>query len=134
MNYTPDARLRLQRAQRFFARVLAFDLECPHCGTVYQIRPRRKNVNFDPWTGRFTCTNAECTRTYVIGVLAWPIGKGGGAATMTPEDQVPTPRQIGQLRKEGGGWWMPEEDAQRFKRPQETNLTTETDRPEEEED
>ena len=33
---TADLRTVLARAQRFFARLNSFDLECPHCGTVSQ--------------------------------------------------------------------------------------------------
>lgn len=130
--YTPDTRQRLQKAVRHFARLHAFDLECPHCGAIYQIRrgsQSERSSNWDPWTARFTCTNKGCGRKYVLGILTWPIGQGGvGAARAVPEDQVPSPRQLAQLRKEGGGWWMADADAQKYARPKETNLTLETER------
>ena len=133
--WTPDVRQRLQRASKFFARLASFDLECPHCGTVYQVRiGTKRDVNWDPFTARFTCTQKGCARVYVLGMLAWPIKKAPRVASATPEDQVPGPRQLAQMRKEGGGWWMADEDAQRYARPHETNLTTEDDRPEGEED
>lgn len=141
--YTPDPRHRLQRATRFFARARSFDLECPRCGTVYQIRenPIRKKAiasawpNWDPYTGRFKCTTKGCERSYIIGLVAWPISDGGrGTASQPPEDQIPNARQLAQLRAEGGGWWMADEEKQRFKQPHTTNLTTEEERPEYEDD
>lgn len=126
----------LGNAVRFFARPLAFDLECPRCGEVYQVRIidwRKKHKGrgkltlpvYDPLTSRFTCGNPQCQRTYVIGIVAWSIS-GKGSATSPPEDQVPSPRQLAGLRKEGAGWWM--EEKQRFGRPHTTNLTDEEDR------
>ena len=132
-NYTPDTRQRLQRATRFFARPIAFDLECPHCGKVYLVRMREPGPHWDPKTARFKCTEKTCGRAYVIGIVAWPV-KPGRVANATPEDQVPGPRQLAQMRREGGGWWLADEAAQRYARPSETNLTLEEDRPEEEDD
>ncbi len=137
-NYTPDTRQRLQRATRFFARLGSFDLECPHCGTVYKIRVKGdtpdRPQNWDPKTARFKCTVPTCTRTYVLGIVAWPIVAAPRVASQTPEDQVPHPRELAQLRKEGGGWWLADEAAQRYPRPQETNLTTEPERPDRDDD
>jgi len=140
MSYTPDTRQRIAKAQRFFARLESFSLECPACGDVYVIRQgasRKAGAKSDAWdstTGRFTCTNKDCGRHYVLGILAWPIVAAPRVATATPEDQVPGPRQLAQLRKEGGGWWLPDEDGQRYPRPKETNLTTEENRPDDEDD
>ena len=141
MSYTPDTRQRIAKAQRFFARLESFSLECPACGDVYTIRQgvTRKGTTgrsevWDSTTGRFTCTNKDCGRHYVLGILAWPIIAAPRVATATPEDQVPGPRQLAQLRKEGGGWWLPDEDGQRYPRPKETNLTTEENRPDDEDD
>lgn len=140
--WTPDTRKRITAAQRFFARLISFDLECPHCGDVYTVRTgsfrskvgSRKGSAWDPMTARFRCMNKNCGRVYVLGVLAWPIVPAAHVASATPEDQVPSPRQLGQMRKEGGGWWMADEEAISHKRPQETNLTTEEDRPDADQD
>lgn len=131
-DWTPDTRQRVARATRFFARQRSFDMECPHCGHVYTVRmgPDR-DPNWDPTTGRFRCTARGCGRTYILGTLAWDILPGRNVASMPPADQVPDPRQLAALRAEGGGWWMPRDEAQRYPKPLETNLTTETDRPEE---
>lgn len=129
-----DTPSRLQRATRFFARLVSFDIECPHCGTIYQVRyvgRRRRNplgaAQWDPWTARLQC--GTCRRSYVLGVVAWPIRRGINTANAPPRDQVPSPRQLAQLRAEGGGWWMPDEEGQTELRPTETNLTTEEERP-----
>lgn len=136
-----DNRQRIEKASRFFARLHAFDLECPHCGTVYSIRignDRAKGLkaspNWDPWTGRFTCTTVRCKKRYVLGILAWPIIPAPHVASATPADQVPNPRQLAALRKEGGGFWLPDEEGQRYPRPHETNITTEPERFEDEDD
>lgn len=145
---TLDTRTRITKAQRFFARLASFDLECPHCGDVYQIRYGQakklsgkgryratRHPNWDPWTARFTCTNKDCGRSYVLGILAWPVKSGAHhVASAPPADQVPNARQLAQMRKEGGGWWMEEGEGQRYARPHETNLTTEEDRSEHDED
>jgi hypothetical protein len=135
-----DNRPRIAKATRFFARLHSFDLECPHCGDVYRVRlgeirrTKAPNPNWDPWTGRFTCTNGTCMKKYVLGILAWPIVAAPHVASATPADQVPSPRQLSGLRKEGGGFWMPDEEGQRYPRPHETNITTEEERPDDDED
>lgn len=136
-----DHRPRIQKATRFFARLHAFDLECPHCGDVYPVRigearkkGKKETPNWDPWTGRFTCTNNRCGKVYVLGILAWPIVAAPNVASATPADQVPNPRQLAGLRREGGGFWMPDAERQKYPRPHETNITTEMDRPEDEDD
>lgn len=95
-------------AVRFFARVRAFDLECPNCSRVDQIRPSTrgepgKAAAFHPGLSRWTCPG--CQRTYVIGLVAWSARK---AAPIPPVDQVPGPRELAQLREEGWGWWIPQ--------------------------
>lgn len=131
----PTPRERLHRATRFFARVESCTLECPHCGLIYQIR---LGVNTSCWnrkTARFTCSGKDgCRKTYLLGIVAWPIIAGPHVASQTPEDQVPHPRQLAQLRKEGSGWWLDEQDGIKFRRPQETNLTLEEDRPDDQDD
>lgn len=144
VSMTDPPEQRLAHSTRFFARLQSFDLECPRCGTVYQIRlgpsPKKGRVtpnaqkNWDPTTGRFTCTTRECARTYVLGILAWPITPSPNVASTPPADQVPSPRQLAQMRREGGGWWMADQDGQRYPRPYETNLTTEDQRLNQEED
>lgn len=136
--YIPDTRQRLTRATRFFARIERATLECPRCGYVYTITSRQPSANWDPTTARFTCTNkttgSSCGRSYVLGLVAWPIGQGASAASQTPEDQVPGPRQLAQMRREGGGWWLADEAKQTLRRPQETNLTLEEERLHDDED
>ncbi len=130
--WTPDARQRLEHSTRFFARVERATLECPRCGTVYRFSDRIPSAVFNPTTARFTCNHTGCKRTYVLGLVAWPVTATPGVASAPPEDQVPDERELAQLRREGGGWWLPDASAIRYKRPLETNLTTEDDRLEEE--
>ena len=112
-------------ATRFFARLIAFDLECPRCGKVFQIRRLNKHKlagyaldpdpqsnreilhhTWNPTTARFTCTGKDgCQKQFILGMLAWEPGKGA-RGTAIPLDQVPTYRQVGELRAEGQGHWM----------------------------
>ena len=95
-------------AVRFFARLRAFDLECPRCGIVYQVTQKqtrddaRPSTCYDYPTARFTCR--ACCMSWVLGLLAWP---SEGEAVVPPSDQVPGPRELPQLRREGWGWWLP---------------------------
>lgn len=135
MAYTPDPRPKLQKATRFFARLMSFDLECPKCGEVYSIRAgnnrrlKTKSPNWDATTGRFTCTTSDCGKVYVLGILAWPVKAASYVASQPPIDQVPNPRQLAKMRREGQGWWMADDQSITLRRPLETNLTTELDRP-----
>lgn len=127
--YTPDTRQRLQRATRFFARLDSFTMECPRCGKVYQIRVDQKSSGWDPTTGRWRCSKVKsCNRTYILGIVAWPVYQHVGDPA-TPEDQVPSPRQLAELRREGGGWWLADESTITEARPVVTNLTLEEQRP-----
>lgn len=117
-------------AQRFFARVVAFIAECPHCGHVTAVRQKNQHGSvqpalYDKRTARWTCN--ECERVYVVGLLAWPPPRGAGSKGI-PDDQVPGPRELAQMRADGSGYWLP--DALRDTgRMDMSNLTTEPDRP-----
>lgn len=129
----PPTHPEIAGAQRFFARARSFDIECPHCGLVYQIRADTNPTIWNPRTAIFRCMHVRqggCKRQYVIGILAWPKGTGMGAGT-PPADQVPGPRQLAQLRPEKDAWWMTDE-YKHIGRPEPTNLTGELDRPAEE--
>lgn len=127
---TTDTRQRIQRSTRFFAYLESFSLECPHCGLVYQVRKGRDSPEWQPRTGRFTCNGrGGCNKVYILGILAWPVVAAPHVASQPPEDQVPHPRQLAQLRREGGGWWLADVEAHSYPRPAETNLTTEENRP-----
>ena len=134
-NETREIRALLARSTRFFGRLQSFDLECPHCGTVYQIRMSAQHPpQWDPWTARFVCTTRDCERLYLLGILAWPIGASPKVASAPPRDQVPLPRQLAQMRREGGGWWLPDGARIRRPHPDTTNLTTEEERPDDHDD
>lgn len=129
-----DNRPRIQAATRFFARPESFTLECPRCGLVYQIRMGTKAEHWDHTTSQFKCTNkGGCGIVYLIGLLAWPVSPRAWIKG-APRDQVPNVRQLAQLRKEGGGWWLADTDKQRYEIVHESNLTTEPQRPGTDED
>ena len=105
---------------RFFARLYAARLECPRCGflddfqtrgavkglpgsPLRRFRARRSPQSWNPHTGRWQCPS--CRMTFVLGILAWPPGKGPGARSLA-RDQVLSPRQLAQARAQGGGLWM----------------------------
>jgi len=124
-------------ATRFFARLIAFDLECPRCGKVYRIvRKSNRRLSaqalegghtWNPTTARFVCTGKDgCHATYVLGILAWNPSVGAKAEA-TPEDQVPTYQQLAALRAEGQGHWMPNRNIGRFST---TNIAVTDERPE----
>ncbi len=120
-------------AQRFFARLRTFDIECPHCGLVYRIRQDSPDLYWNPRTARFYCNiSGGCGLQFTLGILAWPVGTGKGSNT-PPADQVPGPRQLPQMRAEAGSWWMPDEYKHKG-RPDPTNLTGQPVRPEPEDD
>lgn len=128
-------------ATRFFARLIAFDLECPRCGKVFRVRRLNRTKladmaldegrhTWNPSTARFACTGKDgCQKVYVLGMLAWDPSRGQRAQA-TPRDQVPTFRQAAEMRAEGQGQYMPHETTSRF---QTTNITN-AERPEEYED
>ena len=129
-----DNRPRLAKATRYFARPESYTHECPHCGLVYQIRLGRNDSFWDHTTSLFKCTaKGGCQKVYVMGLVAWPVSSRAWIKSI-PRDQVPHPRQLAQLRKEGGGWWMPDEEKQRYHPIHESNLTTEPERPEPEDE
>lgn len=105
-------------ATRFFARLIAFDIECPRCGKVFRVRRANRHKlsavaldesehTWNPTTARLVCTGKDgCQKEYILGVLAWDPPRGARAGALPP-DQVPTHRQLAELRQEGQGHWMP---------------------------
>lgn len=113
-------------ATRFFARLIAFDLECPRCGKVFRVRRMNRNKlsavaldesehTWNPTTGRFACTGKDgCQKEFVLGLLAWDPPRGARAGAL-PTDQVPTHRQLAELRADGQGHWMPHQPTGRMR-------------------
>lgn len=128
-------------ATRFFARLIAFDLECPRCGKVFRVRRLNRTKlatvaldeaqhTWNPTTARFTCTGKDgCQKQYVLGMLAWDAPKGGRGAI--PFDQVPTHRQLSDLRADGQGHWMPNQTPGRM---DSSNIAITDERPEDHDD
>jgi hypothetical protein len=95
---------------------------------VYRVQVGKRQAFFDPTTSLFRCTHVNCLKVYVIGIVAWPVSPRAWIKGV-PRDQVPHPRQLVQMRREGGGWWLADEDQQRYERVDESNLTIEPERP-----
>ena len=86
---------------RFFARLVAFDLQCPGCGEVYSIGRRRGRSEqlgrkLKPlWDSRFSLFICQtCNRRYTLGIIAHPAGRKRDL----PPDQAPTAIQAEELR------------------------------------
>ncbi len=131
---------------RFFARLLAVLLECPACGFLDSFqwrklslrevnRRRRKAVHtkgtrkterqldrhgWDAARGTWRCP--QCARAFVLGLLAWPAPPRGEATR--PRDQVPTERELTQLRAQRlEGLWLPDAMRQVGRRHEHSNIT-----------
>lgn len=127
----------LPPADRFFARVLAVDLECPACGAILSLRswrlsegpnpsPRRlqKDAAWNPLTGRLQCT--KCQAIFASGFLVYPVAneRGGTTGDHIPEDHRPTELQrkalqaLGRTRRRSEGWAL----GDRKRRGESTNI------------
>ena len=96
--------MTLPPGDRFFARIKSADLECPHCGNIYLIGAtgKAKRAYYDARTSRFRCPH--CGLVLVLGVIGWrpPMGR---PLKGPPPDQVPTPRQALQMRRDHAAIW-----------------------------
>ena len=125
----------LTRATRFFARIHgSFDCECPACGQLVRVagvtgpRPKqadRAAVAYDARTATFRCPS--CNKAYTVGLVFWPRA-GHGVKLGLPLDQIPNLRQAQELRREGGGWWLPDDAAVKSSPVHESNLAVEPER------
>jgi hypothetical protein len=88
---------RSQPARRTFARLTAFDLACPVCGTVDSVSSLRpwwkRKANFDPWRSRWRCR--VCRRVFAVGVVLWPASRAGNRPREgRPLDTIPTSEEL----------------------------------------
>jgi hypothetical protein len=86
-----------QPARRTFARLTAFDLACPNCGTVDSVSSLRpwwkRKTNFDPWRSRWRCR--RCRRVFAVGVVLWPASRAGNRPREArPLDTIPTGQEL----------------------------------------
>jgi len=97
---------------RFFARPTAFECECPRCGRLFLVGPRKRdNHAYDRVTGMLTCrinTRAHgqspgCGMKFLIGMVAWPLTTS--PVRGRPFDHRPTARQLAELRQAARGIW-----------------------------
>ena len=83
--------------RRTFARLTAFDVACPQCGTVDSVsclRPWwKRQANFDPWRSRWRCR--RCRRVFAVGVVLWPASRAGNRPREArPIDTIATPQEL----------------------------------------
>lgn len=84
------------QTDRLFARIRAFDLECPNCADVFVIDKTTPAAIFTRRHGRFTCP--RCRMVYAVGVILYPVTRSAGPQ-IPPPDWTPTPRQALALRQ-----------------------------------
>lgn len=101
---------------RFFARVDRFHCECPSCGTLCvaskdaDVRHlvagrRRRTTMYNPISSTLYCPG--CRKAWGVGLLLWPLARGGGKRTI-PADHQPTRRQLRELAQYSYGIWTSE--------------------------
>ena len=88
---------RSQPGRRTFARLTAFDVACPQCGTVDSVSSLRpwwkRKTNFDPWRSRWRCRT--CRRVFAVGLALWPVSRAGNRPREArPLDTIPTPPEL----------------------------------------
>jgi hypothetical protein len=88
---------RSQPSRRTFARLTAFDVACPVCGTVDSVSALRpwwkRKANFDPWRSRWRCR--VCRRVFAVGVVLWPASRAGNRPREgRPLDTIPTSQEL----------------------------------------
>ncbi len=92
---------------RFYARVHSFDAACPACGRL--IRAGQAQGTKGVWKANIAqATCSECRRSFIVGLLFWPIKVGGGQPgrrPTRPADQLPGPRERLAYRNQAGGFW-----------------------------
>ena len=97
--------------RRTFARLTAFDVACPECGTVDCVKHGRpwwkRKTNFNPWLSRWRCRS--CRRVFAVGVVFWPVTRAGNRPReRRPVDTIPTKRELYGLREiVDRGWTEP---------------------------
>ena len=105
---TRSASSPLGVVRRTFARLTAFDLACPNCGTVdcvSAVRPWwRRKTNFDPWRSRWRCRS--CRRVFAVGIALWPVSTAGNRPREgRPVDTIPTKHELLGLQQTAQRGW-----------------------------
>ena len=88
---------RRHGSRRTFARLTAFDVACPQCGTVdsvSRLQPWwKRKTNFDPHRSRWRCRT--CRRVFAVGVALWPVSRAGNRPREArPVDTIPTKQEL----------------------------------------
>jgi hypothetical protein len=122
---------QLPAASRFFARIDRFECECPSCGQIIlssrqargydldrlkspseqraaaKLLPQNRSVRrliYNPLTQRLKCPH--CNTSYTVGLLLYPLHHGGRYRPVQPPDTIPSRREMAELRRYAGGWWL----------------------------
>lgn len=127
-------------ATRFFARVDRFEAECPNCGRIIatqhtrgrelphdwrrdaqgyrrpRIKQTRRRLIWNPVSQRLACP--WCQKTYLVGLLLYPVTYGMWRLMEPPPDAVPDRRQYAEIRRRAQGWYR----TMLAKQDQEVNL------------
>jgi hypothetical protein len=96
--------------RRTFARLTAFDVACPRCGTVDIVSCKRpwwrRKTNFDPHRSRWRCR--ACRHVFAVGLVLWPVSKAGNRPRESrPADTIPTKQELlglQMLAEQARGW------------------------------
>mgnify|MGYP001614251900 CR=1 FL=1 len=93
---------------RFFARLSAFDLECPICGQLIQVgKGKPDNSRYNKVLSLITCYGPGLGRgghQFLVGIVAWPL-RDGPRLKGRPADQRPDKRQLSIIRQWARGVW-----------------------------
>jgi len=121
---------RMPPGRRLFARIDRFECACPACGQLIfadldrkhlpkrmsdvsraraaaKQRPTCESVSklfWNPHTQRLCCP--WCGRIYTVGVVIYPVQHRGRRVTTAAPDIVPTPEEVAEMRRLGGGWFV----------------------------
>jgi hypothetical protein len=102
---------RSQPRRRTFARLTAFDVACPQCGTVDTVSSLqpwwKRKTNFDPHRSRWRCRT--CRRVFAVGLALWPVSRAGNRPREArPVDTIPTKQELlGLMLIADRGWGDP---------------------------
>ena len=113
-------------SDRFFARLDKFDCACPNCGRIIvtsmdrrthwarmldKRRPSRLSPKsrklwdsvWNPIAQRLVCP--WCHKTYMAGLILYPVAPGHKARIEAPPDVIPNAREQAALRLQAQGWY-----------------------------
>jgi hypothetical protein len=112
-------------ADRFFARIDKFECECPSCGRLISSALDKRNPTrataearqlqartnkriwdsvWNPHSQRLACP--WCRKSFVAGLLLYPVKPHGGRPLDAPPDVALTSRELAVMRQRAQGWYV----------------------------